>query len=467
MLAIGITSVLVCVLAASGLAYGVWRFGQLDRTDLDLPEAASGAPENFLIVGSDSRDGFDAEDADAGGIVGLETAGRRSDTIIVARIDPSSEQVSVLSLPRDLWAPIAGSDRSAKINAAYGQGEQVLADTIQASFGIEIHHYVEVDFRGFKRVVEAVDGVPLYFDRAMRDPNSGLDIAEAGCVTLDGDQALAFARARNLRFDTGDGDFEVDPTADLGRISRQQVFMRQALRRSVDQGLTDPVTLNRLVDVALDSVTIDDALDARDLLSLGRRFSSFDADQMETHSLPVEDFRAPDGSAALRLLDAEAQSTLNLFRGLPPDAGSETTVDVRVLNGTGTANQAAAVADDLEAIGFEIDGEPGNAEEVGPPTVARSEVHHGSGSEAGAELVARHLSAGAELVEDATLDDGEVVLVTGMDFEAVTATLAPPTSEPAIADPGEPAGEEEEPGPTTTTVVGVTPGEAPRGVDCG
>ena len=88
----------------------------------------------------------------------------------------------MLSLPRDLWVPIAGEDGAQRINAAYAEGEQVLADTIQQFLGIPVHHYVEVDFAGFQQMVTAVDGVPVYFERAMKDENSGLDVLHPGCV---------------------------------------------------------------------------------------------------------------------------------------------------------------------------------------------------------------------------------------------------------------------------------------------
>lgn len=491
LLALGATLSLVAMVAAAGAAYGAWRFGQLERTDLDLADAASGEPENFLIVGSDSRKGFDDDAPDAAGIVGDGVGGRRADTIVIARIDPGETEVDLLSLPRDLWLPIAGADHAAKINAAYGEGEQVLADTITDAFDIEVNHYVEVDFRGFARLVEAIDGVPLYFDTAMRDANSGLVVPDDGCHVLDGDEALAFVRARSLQYRDDDGDWRTDGTGDLGRISRQQIFLSQATERALDEGLGDPATLNRLVDVGLDNVTVDDALDGSDLLGLGQRFADFDAAGLDTHSLPVEPYEAPNGSDALRLVEAEAQRTLNVFRGLPPDTVSEAMWEVRVLNGTGVDGQASDVADALEGAGFATAGEPGNAGEIGPASLVETEVRHGPGAVPGADLVARHLTSGADVVSDPDLDEGEVVLITGADFELVTTEAAPPTDTSTTTSSSVPEAERraryadadgdrtdvsaatsDEPvaaaAPTTTEppAIGVTP-EAPPGVDCG
>ena len=128
---------------------------------------------------------------------------KRSDTILLVRIDPVAGTVKMLSFPRDLWVPIADTGQNDRINAAYGRGRQVLVDTIRKDFGVDVNNYIEVDFRGFKGLVDALGGVPMYFDTAMRDSNTGLNITQPGCVTLNGDEALAFARSRHLQFKDG------------------------------------------------------------------------------------------------------------------------------------------------------------------------------------------------------------------------------------------------------------------------
>ena len=157
----------------------------------------------------------------------------------------------MLSFPRDLWVPMADTGQNDRINSAYGRGRQVLVDTIRKDFGVEVNNYIEVDFRGFKGLVDAFGGVPMYFDTAMRDSNTGLDITQPGCVTLNGDQALAFARSRHLQFQDGRGRWEDDPTGDLGRITRQQIFVRTALHKALSLGLlTNPKTFFDLLNVA-------------------------------------------------------------------------------------------------------------------------------------------------------------------------------------------------------------------------
>lgn len=424
--------ILGVVAAASGAAlasYGLDKIESIVRVPVALSQpSAPGAPENFLVVGSDTRDTLEGSGLDEAGFNGdgAEGSGQRSDTIMVVRVDPAATSVDVLSFPRDLWLPIAGTGRSQRINTAYAGGPQRLVDTIEQNFDIPIHHYVEVDFAGFAGLVEALGGVPVYFDTPMRDTHSGLVIDSAGCHTLDPAQALAFARARHVEYRTDDG-WSVDGTADLGRITRQQVFLRRALDQVGDVGITDPVTLNRLADVAIDNLTFDESLGLDDMLDLGQRFSSVDGNAMRTHALPVYNWRTSGGAAVVGVDEVAAQPILNYFRGLPLDTLYPVQVEhVTVLNGTGEVGQAALVADALDEVGFGVDG-VGDVEE-GP--VARTRIRHAPGADALADLLERHLTAGAELVVDPSLDDGELVLETGTDFTTIGRRPRPATERP-------------------------------------
>src|ERR1044071_1224831 len=200
--AIGVIVVLGGATAAgAGGCFGV-RFAQIDRVrDIALKATAKGQPANYLIVGTDSRAGLDPDDPDAGGFLGGgETGCNCTDTIMVVRVDPNATTASVLSLPRDLWVPIAGTHSRARINSAYGRGEQALIDTIEQNFDIPINHYVEIDFVGFQRLVDAVGGIPLWFSTPVRDTHTGLYVPHSGCQTLNGEQARKFARSRYLQY---------------------------------------------------------------------------------------------------------------------------------------------------------------------------------------------------------------------------------------------------------------------------
>lgn len=473
LLAVGVLTTTACV-ATGGFVLSVYlKFGELVRFSLDevdVEEAPPGEPENFLIVGSDSRDNVDPDDPNFSDVLpNSSVGGTRADTIIIARVDPGSEQVDLISFPRDLWVPVAGRGND-RINSAYGDGRQVLIDTISQNFGIAVNHYVEVDFTGFQRLVAALDGVPIYLDTEYRDRASGLASVGPGCAVLNGDQALAFARARHLEFRDADGDWRTDPTGDLGRITRQQLFIREALSRALALDITDVFTLNRLLDVAVDSVAVDAGLSDDDLRALASRFRNFDPNTIRNHSLPTVGFRTSGGAAVLRLVEDDAQPALNVFRGLPPGAVGPDQILVEVQNGTGVERQATLAAEALDAVGFET---AVNRDSPQPPPATT--IFYGPGSEEAVRLVARHLSSRAVFVLDPGLPLLRVRLVTGPDFTTVVREPWPPSDVPAptttttttVVAEGSPSTAPTTTAPaTTTTVIGVIPDSPPPGVEC-
>ena len=197
-LATGIVLVACLFLGAGAVWFVTSKLNNFDRIDVAVDAAVKGGPENYLLVGSDSRDGISEDDPDAGGFLDGGYGGGRSDTIMVARVDPAAEKIAVLSIPRDLYVTIAGGDHQDRINTAFAESPQTLVDTVSQTLGIPLNHYVEVDFRGFQSVVDTLGGVPMYFDQPMRDEWTGLDVSEPGCVVLKGPQALAFSRARHV-----------------------------------------------------------------------------------------------------------------------------------------------------------------------------------------------------------------------------------------------------------------------------
>ncbi|MFP5322719.1 MAG: LCP family protein [Acidimicrobiia bacterium] len=456
------------LLAAAGASYLNVRFGQISRFDVTIDVAEAGEPRNYLLVGSDTRDGLDPDDpADAGFFDddGTFTEGsvQRTDTIMVLRVDPKAGTAYLLSLPRDLWVPIAGTGERNRINTAFSRGREVLIDTIRESFGIPIHHYVEVDLVGFRGLVSAVGGVSMYFSEPVRDDFSGLRIDDPGCVELDGQQALAFVRSRHLEIqNTETGRWRTDPSGDLGRMTRQQEFIRKAISEAVGQGLTNPATLNELVGVGVDYVGLDPTLDAGDILALGRRFASFDAESLQTFSVPSTPFRTAGGAAVLELEEREAERIFNVFRGRPPGELTPSLVEVTVLNGIGESGLANDISVAFEEIGFAV-GEPGDTDEPAEETT----IWYAPGDDAAATLVARHVSGPVSFAVDDDLVPGEVYLVAGPDFTTLHEQPSPTTPTIPTTTTTTVVGEEPEPSTTTTSVVGYLPGEAPPGVECG
>jgi polyisoprenyl-teichoic acid--peptidoglycan teichoic acid transferase len=421
-LTVGTAIVVVALLGLSAATYALVKYLGIERvSDLGTDVAAPGDPQNYLVVGSDSRSGDDGA---------ADVEGQRSDTIMIVRIDPQAEQAAVLSIPRDLVVPIAGTDGTARINSAYARDRSTLIDTIRDNFNIEVHHYVEIDFAGFARLIDYAGGVPLWVGAAIKDTRSGLFVEELGCVTLDGDQALAYVRARQLQYMTEEGTWSrPDPSADLGRIERQQVFMRNALSKALEELRSTPARMPELVDIAVDNVAIDDRLSVRELLELSDHFRDFEPDSLLTYPLPI--IERGDG-ATLALDRREAEPILNIFRGLDPGEVAPGLVTVTVLNGTGEQGQANDVAGALQVIGFEI-RPPGDSDE----SPERTTVYHRPGDEAYGLRVARHITGGADVLprDDLDLDEAEVVVVTGSDLTTIHREPTPldqmPTAGPA------------------------------------
>lgn len=291
-----------------------------------LQTPANDAPaENYLLVGSDSREGVDPNDPNAGAIGDAEeVVNRRSDTIIILRRERNGG-ASLLSIPRDLWVDIAGTDDEGKINSAFNGGATRLAQTITNELGIPIHHYVEIDFAGFQRLVDEMGGVEICVENAAQDLHSGLHL-NTGCNLLNGSQALAYARSRYYE-EWIDGDWERDGTADLGRIQRQQHFIRTAAGKLLATMESDPFKVGALIESAISAVAVDENLNPVTAAAALRQAA---ANGLQTYSLPV-DFVEHDGQSALELRDDEAQPILDYFRGVgplpPPQTTTTTTAD--------------------------------------------------------------------------------------------------------------------------------------------
>lgn len=469
----GACVVVACAAGAAAAGYFGLRLSQIDRvTDIDIAAARAGEPANYLLVGTDSREGLDPEDPDTAGFTGDgETGCDCTDTIMVLRVDPQEKQAQILSFPRDLWIPIADTGDTARINSAHAHGEQVLIDTIQNNFGVTINHYVEIDFVGFERLVDAVGGIPMWFDAPVRDKHTGLSVPEAECQVLDGEQARKFVRSRYLEYRDEDGDWQSDRTADLGRITRQQIFIRSAISKAVSKGLTNPLTLNELVSAGVENVRLDEHLDAGDLVDLGRQFANFDAKELVGYSLPSERYRTSAGADVQLPLMRQAEPILNIFRGLPAGTISPQSIELTVLNGTGTQGQASDVAGAFERLGFLI----GEVDTYPESPVRRTTVFYGDGvgAEDAARRVARHITGGAALKRDSDVGAGEIVLVTGQDLTTIHDQPTPEGSpEDQLITTSTSLGETATTGPATTTTtapptIGYGTGEPPPGVSCG
>jgi len=402
---------LVVVMAAAGALVG-YRYadrlvGKGKQRVGNLIPIASGAPVNILLVGSDSRDGLSKREL--GKIQTKTVDGRRTDTIIVLHISPGREKAVMVSIPRDLRADVGGQTN--RINAAFSLGgPDLLVKTVQEVTGLPIHHYAEIDFAGFLKVVDAVGGVKLCnrTDRTLDDRFANLHMPP-GCQHMNGIQALAFVRARHI-----DSDF--------GRIGRQQEFLRAVMDKVASKGnLVNLPKLLRIADIVSAHVKTDDTLKTREAIGLAQRLRKLDQQHVDMRVYPSEAVPPrcggcaafveplPEASILMKALARDAAELPPV--GLPGGKGvTLASVRVTVLNGGGVPGAAARAAAGLQRLGVRV-AATGNATK---PTGAASTLAYPPALEQQAKLLGSLLGNRVKLVPSGTADG--LVLTVGTSF---------------------------------------------------
>ncbi len=336
LLSLNIFIVFACLLAAGGLAWAYNQASALPRIDVGSSLQAVSAPGeamNILLVGID--DGMGLAEGDP--VLRGRSKSLNTDTIMILRVEPKTQQASLLSLPRDLWVDIAGGGQG-RINSALALGgPERLIQTINQDFGIPINHYAMVDFQGFESLVKAVNGVPVYFNFPSRDQATGLFQYDVGCQTLNSEQALAFARSRHFEISRDNmRTWQEDPTSDFGRVTRQQQFVRAALKKAVAQGVRNPFVLKEFLDIAKKSVTLDTEFTVQQLIDLGSQFRTFDPDALVSFT-PVATGMIVGAASVLELNVAASQPIFDVFRGLRPIPSPNAVPDLSGLTTSTTA----------------------------------------------------------------------------------------------------------------------------------
>jgi LCP family protein required for cell wall assembly len=294
--------------------------GEVSAESIAPPETfppAEPEAKNFLITGADNNSCVDPDSPYAPAFGDRTNLGERSDTIMMWRVNPSTGQIAVLSFPRDLYVDIAGTSRTSRINDAYQRDDpQQLIDTIYQNFGINTDHFVQVDFCAFRTLVDAAGGVAVPFDTPVRDPNTGLNVTAAGCFTFDGDHALAYVRSRKLQYLDPSGEWEQDPTSDLGRISRQQDFLRRTVSSLLSRGVYNPDVAGGLIETLSEYIVSDEDLTTRRMLEFAGVLRGVDPTQITTYQITANP-RTIQGNAVLvpSLEGDNMQAILAVFRG--------------------------------------------------------------------------------------------------------------------------------------------------------
>ena len=288
----------VVVLGGAGLGWFYFKLnGNLRTVDIDQalgkdrPQNVDNGSMDILVLGSDSRAGDNSEyGADDGGSA-------RSDTAMIIHLYEGHERASVVSIPRDTLVtrpsctlPNGKTDPGAQrsmFNESFTIGGAACAvKTVEKMSGIRMDHYIEVDFTGFKKIIDNLGGVDVTTTKPIKDYGSHLDLP-AGSHKLNGEQALGLVRTRKT---VGDG-------GDLGRIQLQQAFIKALIKQVKGIGLFDnPKKLMDLADTATKSITTDKPLgDVKSLMGFAQSLQGIDPQDMHMITLPVTgDIRDPN-----------------------------------------------------------------------------------------------------------------------------------------------------------------------------
>ncbi|MBR8643340.1 LCP family protein [Streptomyces tuirus] len=323
----GLTLAALLVLAAAAAGWAYWHLNSnITSVDIDnalgdnrppKPVATPSVPApalpggalNILVLGSDSRGG--AENQRLGG---GDSSGARSDTAMVVHLDAGRTSATVVSIPRDTLVTRPSCPRrsggstavsyNSMFNSAYAVGGPVCAvKTVESITDVRMDHYIEIDFSGFAKLVDAVGGVTVTTDEDIADDDSHLRL-KAGTHHLDGTQALALARTRH---GIGDG-------SDLGRIGLQQKLVKALLDQIAAQRLlTDPAKLYRVADAVTAGLTTDTGLDSLgELTRLGQSLQGLSASEVRTVTMPV--VRAPSDPNRVVAEEPEARELWESLR---------------------------------------------------------------------------------------------------------------------------------------------------------
>jgi len=402
--------------------------GQVSGAVVSAPPRAG---ENFLLVGSDTRAfaGGQAFQAPAGSADFV--AGARSDTVILLHLPIGGARPTVVSFPRDTYVHIpAFTDRKGKTTAAHPAklneafsigGPALLTQLIEQLTGLRLDHYVQVDFGGFRSIVDAVGGLSLCVGTSRHDHDSQDSLTAGTHPDVTGAQALAFVRDRKGL-----------PGGDLGRIKDQQYFLAQLLHKVLSAGtLADPARLTGFLSAVVADVTVDQGFGLSQMTTLASRLRHLDPAHVTFATLPV----LSTSTLAVRVVHGlrvdvvllDPARTAQLFAGLhdgtghpapgaaagPPLTVPPAAISLEVRDGTSTAGLAGRVARSLRGHGYTVTA-------IGAASaVDQTTVRYRPGMLAAARTVAAALP-GAQLQPDPTLTVG-VQLVLGPGSPAVVA----------------------------------------------
>ncbi|HXW47051.1 MAG TPA: LCP family protein [Streptosporangiaceae bacterium] len=352
LLVLGAASSLTLVLATGSWVLASYVSTSLGRVNAGTSGTPASGPVNILVAGIDTRSGLTRHqeiELHVGDDVSMN-----SDTLMLVHIPASHDSVQEVSLPRDSWVDIPGHGMN-KINAAIGiGGPALMVKTVERATGLVINDYVEVDFLGFVKVINALGGVNICLPYAVDDSYTGLHLS-AGEHHVDGVTALAFARDRH--------SFAL---SDLARISDQQQLLSSLFAEATDSGLlANPFRLQEFLSSVGAAVTVDKGFN---LVRLADELRGIRPQDITFTTVPVASlsYMTPTGQSAV-LWDKPAAAAL--FASLRNDTMSaasprghhhssartaRSAVSVDVYNGTWITGLSTSTGRQLSALGFTV-----------------------------------------------------------------------------------------------------------------
>lgn len=439
-------SLAVVILGTAGVGYLLVRHynGNIDRIHDVFGNRGAAPPEaphnamNVLLVGSDTRAGANGRGTGGHAL----TAGQRSDTIILAHLYGRSDKALFLSFPRDSYVEIpAWTDpktgtvhrsHHAKINSAISEGgPALLIATVEKLTDIRVDHYVQVDFVGFKKMVDKLGGVDVCLKQSVNDVKSHLTLS-AGRHHIDGTTALAFARDRHSF-----------AGQDLDRIKNQQQLIGSMIHKVLSSGtLLNPLKLNGFLNAATSSLQVDEKLTFSDMKNIALRVRGFNSGHVLFTTVPFSNPAARiDGASVVQLDPVADEALFSSLRhdeapGTPAKAAAAATltvkpasIRVRVYNGSGIAGRGRKAFNDLSALGFATTGTPSNR---GTGATQTTVFYGPTKAESAKTLVAA--IPGAVAQEDPTLTR-TLEVVVGSSYTAAHAVTVTGTAPTATASP--------------------------------
>lgn len=261
------------------------------------PQKVAKDATNILLVGSDARSNGVQTTGKAGKDVAL-SAGQRSDALMLVHLPQGRQSAYVISIPRDSWVNIPGHGKN-KINSAlFFGGPRLLRQTVEGLSGVHIDDYMELDFNGFTKMVNALDGVTIDVPADSYD-SSNHKKWTAGVQHMTGSQALLYVRQRH---GLANGDF--------GRMQHQHQFLNAMVTKALNQNIVGhPLAFNSFLNAFTDSVTVDSGLNGGELRGLALSLRDLKKSDVHFMTVPAASY-AMEGNQSVVLLDGERDKTL-------------------------------------------------------------------------------------------------------------------------------------------------------------